>query len=208
MEALLSYFPDITPLQRSRFEALKPLYEEWNQQINVVSRKDIDQLYLHHVLHSLALCKVLPVQEGTRILDLGTGGGFPGIPLAIFYPQARFLLVDSIGKKLKVAQAVASSLGLDNVEITHCRAEEMNEKFQFVVSRAVARLPEIAGWVKGMFAKQPGQKVANGIFCLKGGNLEEETAPFPGRVTEIAISDYFKEEYFLTKKIIYLTMQG
>ncbi len=208
MEALLSYFPDITPLQRSRFEALKPLYEEWNQQINVVSRKDIDQLYLHHVLHSLALCKVLPVQEGTRILDLGTGGGFPGIPLAIFYPQARFLLVDSIGKKLKVAQAVASSLGLDNVEITHCRAEEVNEKFQFVVSRAVARLPEIAGWVKGKFAKQPGQKVANGIFCLKGGNLEEETAPFPGRVTEIAISDYFKEEYFLTKKIIYLTMQG
>jgi len=208
MEALLSYFPDITPLQRSRFEALKPLYEEWNQQINVVSRKDIDQLYLHHVLHSLALCKVLPVQEGTRILDLGAGGGFPGIPLAIFYPQARFLLVDSIGKKLKVAQAVASSLGLDNVEITHCRAEEVNEKFQFVVSRAVARLPEIAGWVKGKFAKQPGQKVANGIFCLKGGNLEEETAPFPGRVTEIAISDYFKEEYFLTKKIIYLTMQG
>lgn len=208
MEALLSYFPDITPLQRSRFEALKPLYEEWNQQINVVSRKDIDQLYLHHVLHSLALCKVLPVQEGTRILDLGTGGGFPGIPLAIFYPQARFMLVDSIGKKLKVAQAVASSLGLDNVEITHCRAEEVNEKFQFVVSRAVARLPEIAGWVKGKFAKQPGQKVANGIFCLKGGNLEEETAPFPGRVTEIAISDYFKEEYFLTKKIIYLTMQG
>ena len=207
METILSYFPELTPLQRSRFEALKPLYEAWNQQINVVSRKDIDQLYLHHVLHSLALCKVLPVMEGTRILDLGTGGGFPGIPLAIYYPQARFVLVDSIGKKLKVAQAVASSLELKNVEIMQSRAEEVEDTFQFVVSRAVAKLPEIAGWVKGKFAKQPGQKITNGIFCLKGGNLEEETFPFRGRVTEVEISDYFREAYFTDKKIVFLAMK-
>lgn len=207
METILSYFPELTPLQRSRFEALKPLYEAWNQQINVVSRKDIDQLYLHHVLHSLALCKVLPVMEGTRILDLGTGGGFPGIPLAIYYPQARFVLVDSIGKKLKVAQAVASSLELKNVEIMQSRAEEVEDTFQFVVSRAVAKLPEIAGWVKGKFAKQPGQKITNGIFCLKGGNLEEETFPFRGRVTEVEISDFFREAYFTDKKIVFLAMK-
>ncbi|MGE4568966.1 MAG: 16S rRNA (guanine(527)-N(7))-methyltransferase RsmG, partial [Bacteroidales bacterium] len=139
--------------------------------------------------------------------DLGTGGGFPGIPLAIYYPQARFVLVDSIGKKLKVAQAIASSLQLENVEIKQSRAEEVDDTFQFVVSRAVAKLPEIAGWMKGKFAKQPGQKITNGIFCLKGGNLTEETLPFPGRVTEVEISDYFREAYFTDKKIVFLAMK-
>ena len=206
METILTYFPELTPLQRSRFEALKPLYEEWNSKINVVSRKDIECLYLHHVLHSLALCKVMPVMPGTRILDLGTGGGFPGIPLAIFYPQAQFLLVDSIGKKLKVAEAVASSIGLQNVAFVHSRVEQVEDTFHFVVSRAVAKLPEMAAWVKGKFEKKSAGRVRNGIFCLKGGQLEEELAPFSGRVTELAISDYFSEPYFAEKKILYLPM--
>lgn len=206
MDVILRYFPQITEVQKSQFAALKDLYTLWNGRINVISRKDIDNVYVHHVLHSLAIAKVMPVIEGDKILDVGTGGGFPGIPLAIFFPQANFHLVDSIGKKIKVVEAVISALGLTNVTCQQIRAEELKLKFDFVVSRAVTSLPEFTRWIAGKINKTHKHKIKNGLFYLKGGNLEEEIAPFKKSATVFEITDFFKESYFETKKIIYLPL--
>lgn len=204
MDVILRYFPHLSEVQKNQFAALKDLYTVWNERINVISRKDIDNLYLHHVLHSLAIAKVMPAQEGDNILDIGTGGGFPGIPLAIFFPQAHFHLVDSIGKKIKVVEAVTQELGLANVTYEQIRAEQLKQKFDFVVSRAVTSLPDFTRWIAGKMNKAQKHKIKNGLFYLKGGNLEEETAPYKNRITMFDISDFFKESYFETKKIIYL----
>jgi 16S rRNA (guanine527-N7)-methyltransferase len=206
MDVILRYFPDISEIQIKHFFALKDLYTFWNERINVISRKDIENLYLHHVLHSLAIAKVMPVIEGDKILDVGTGGGFPGIPLAIFFPQANFHLVDSIGKKIKVVEAVSKDLGLTNVTYEQNRAELLKTKYDFVVSRAVTSLPDFTKWVSGKINKAQKHKIKNGLFYLKGGNLDEEIAPFKKTATVFEISDYFKESYFETKKIIYLPL--
>ena len=204
MDVILKYFPDLTALQKERFSALLPLYSEWNTKINVISRKDMDLFYTHHVLHSLTLTKILPVKTGTRILDLGTGGGFPGIPLAIFFPEASFTLVDSIGKKINVVNAIADSIGLSNVKAVHSRTEHIKERFNFVVSRAVAPLPDLIRWTGNLFDKKNNSPVPNGIFCLKGGDLSQELAPYAKRATQIDITDFFNDPYFNEKKIIYL----
>ena len=204
MDLILKYFPDLTDLQKERFSALLPLYSEWNTKINVISRKDMDLFYTHHVLHSLTLTKVLPVKTGTRILDLGTGGGFPGIPLAIFFPEVSFMLVDSIGKKINVVRSIADSIGLSNVNAVHARTEHIKERFNFVVSRAVAPLPDLIKWTGNLFDKKNNGSVPNGIFCLKGGDLKQELAPYIKRATQIDITDFFNEPYFNEKKIIYL----
>jgi len=204
MEHILRYFPDLSDEQKNHFQKLGELYTYWNERINLISRKDIDNLYPHHILHSLALAKVMPLKEGATILDVGTGGGFPGIPLAIFFPEASFHLVDSIGKKIKVVEAVVQSLGLKNVTYEQIRAEELKTKYDFVVSRAVAALPEFVGWINSKVSKTQKHKVKNGLFYLKGGDLKEETAPYKNITTIFDISDFFKEDYFLTKKIIYM----
>ena len=204
MDLILKYFPDLTVLQKEQFSALLPLYSEWNSKINVISRKDMELFYTHHVLHSLTLTKVLPVKTGTRILDLGTGGGFPGIPLAIFFPEVSFVLVDSIGKKINVAHSIADSIGLSNIKTVHSRTEHIKERFNFVVSRAVAPLPDLIKWTCNLFEKKNNSPVPNGIFCLKGGDLKQELAPYAKRATQIDITDFFNEPYFNEKKIIYL----
>lgn len=201
---LLKYFPDITPQQQQQFEQLPELYNFWNNQINVISRKDIDQLYERHVLHSLGIAKVMNFLPGESVLDVGTGGGFPGIPLAILFPETQFFLVDSIGKKIKVVKEVASALGLQNLKAEHLRAEQVNEKFDFVVSRAVTRLKEFYPWVKGKFSKQSKNALANGILYLKGGDLEEEIAESGLTVQQYHLKDYFDEEFFETKQVIYV----
>src|ERR1700760_199144 len=175
-ERLFQYFPDLTDEQQRQFEQLPELYNFWNSQINVISRKDIDELFERHVLHSLGIAKVMPFLPGEKVLDVGTGGGFPGIPLAILFPETNFYLVDSIGKKIKVVQEVAKALNLKNVRASHNRAEEVNEKFDFVVSRAVTRLKEFYPWVKGKFNRQSKNQLPNGILYLKGGDLEQEIA--------------------------------
>jgi 16S rRNA (guanine527-N7)-methyltransferase len=204
MDAILRYFPDLSPEQKERLLKLQELYTYWNERINVISRKDIDNLYIHHVLHSLSLAKVMPLKDGASILDVGTGGGFPGIPLAIFFPDASFHLVDSIGKKIKVVEAVTSSLGLTNVTFEQIRAEQLKNKYDFIVSRAVTALPEFVGWVSSKVSKHQKHKVKNGVFYLKGGDITEEIIPFKNIATVFEISDFFKEEFFETKKIIYL----
>ncbi len=201
---LLKYFPNITPQQQQQFEQLPELYNFWNNQINVISRKDIDQLYERHILHSLGIAKVINFLPGEKVLDVGTGGGFPGIPLAILFPETQFFLVDSIGKKIKVVKEVASALGLQNLKAEHLRAEQVDEKFDFVVSRAVTRLKEFYPWVKGKFSKQSKNTLSSGIFYLKGGDLEEEIAESGLAVQQYHLKNYFEEEFFETKQVIYV----
>jgi 16S rRNA (guanine527-N7)-methyltransferase len=203
-DLLLKYFPDITPQQKQQFDQLPALYDHWNSQINVISRKDIDQLFERHVLHSLGIAKVMQFLPGEKVLDVGTGGGFPGIPLAILFPETQFFLVDSIGKKIKVVQEVAKAIGLQNLRAAHTRAEEVPEKFDFVVSRAVTRLKEFYPWVKGKFSKDSKNTLPNGILYLKGGDLTEEIAESGLKVQQYHLKDYFSEEFFDTKQVIYV----
>ena len=204
MDLLLKYFPELTERQREQFAALLPLYEDWNSKINVISRKDMANFYEHHVLHSLAIAKVQPFKTQADILDVGTGGGFPGIPLAIMFPHSNFHLVDSIGKKIKVVQSVAESLGLKNVRAEQIRAEQVQGDFDFIVSRAVTDLSQFTQWVRGRFSDIQYHHLRNGILYLKGGDLAEELAPFKKKVRTWDISDFFEEAYFQTKKVIYL----
>jgi len=203
-ELIVKYFPDLTAQQLQQFNRLPRLYEHWNNQINVISRKDIDQLFQRHVLHSLGIAKVISFLPGEKVLDVGTGGGFPGIPLAILFPGTQFYLVDSIGKKIKVVNEVAAALGLTNVKAFHKRAEEINEKFDFVISRAVTRLKDFYPWVKEKFNKQSKNKLPNGILYLKGGDLNEEIAESGLAVQQFYLKDYFAEEFFETKQVVYV----
>lgn len=204
MEILLKYFPELTEKQKEQFAALFDLYADWNSKINLISRKDIDNLYEKHILHSLGIAKVIQFRKGTKILDVGTGGGFPGIPLAILFPEASFLLLDSIGKKVKVAEDVARQIALANVTCKHARAEEEKRSFDFVVSRAVMPMPDLAKIVRKNVSKKPINALPNGIICLKGGDLTEEMKPFAKQYISHDLSDFFEEEFFLTKKVIYL----
>ena len=206
MELIQQYFPDLTDNQILQFKKLEVLYKDWNLKINVVSRKDIDELYLRHVLHSLGIAKVIEFKPNSNILDVGTGGGFPGIPLAILYPDCQFHLVDSIAKKLKVVNEVVEGLGLTNVKATHSRVEEINEQFDFIVSRAVAAMPTFVHWVKGKIAKSQKHELKNGILYLKGGDLTEELESY--QTAKIyKLEDYFKEEFFETKKVVHLPLK-
>lgn len=203
-EQLFKYFPGLTPIQRQQFEQLPELYNFWNNQINVISRKDIDELFERHVLHSLGIAKVISFLPGEKVLDVGTGGGFPGIPLAILFPNTDFYLVDSIGKKIKVVQEVAAALGLKNVRAAHLRAEQVNEKFDFVISRAVTRLNEFYPWVRGKFNRSTQNALQPGILYLKGGDLQQEIAESGLKVQQFYLKDYFTEEFFETKQVIYV----
>ena len=200
---ILKYFPEITDEQKQQFEKLEQLYTEWNEKINVISRKDMDGLYEKHSLHSLGITKVMPFADGTKVLDIGTGGGFPGIPLAILFPEVSFTLIDSIGKKIKVVEAVSEGLGLKNVTAVHGRAEKLKEKFHFVVSRAVTQMPEFLRWLKGKFEKEQFNEKHNGVLYLKGGDLAEELAGL--RCEIFQLKNYFEEEFFDTKKVVYLS---
>ena len=201
---LLKYFPDLTAQQMEQYRLLKDLYTHWNQQINVVSRKDIDALYERHILHSLGIAKVMQFLPGEHVLDVGTGGGFPGIPLAVMFPETNFHLVDSIGKKIKVVQEVAKGAGLQNVVATHARAEQIAGKFDFVVSRAVTQLKDFYPWVKDKFNKTSHNQLPNGILYLKGGDLKQETADSGLAVQQFYLKDYFEEEFFETKQVVYV----
>ncbi|SKB38830.1 16S rRNA (guanine(527)-N(7))-methyltransferase RsmG [Daejeonella lutea] len=203
-ELILHYFPDLTQKQKDQFAGLDDLYRFWNSRINLISRKDIDMLYLHHILHSLAIAKVVSFLPGEKILDVGTGGGFPGIPLAILFPDTHFHLVDSIGKKVKVVNEVALASDLKNLVSTHARAEQINDKFNFVVSRAVTRLSEFYPWIKGKFLKDSVNDIQNGILYLKGGDLTDEIKESKLDVTLIPLTNYFKEDYFETKYVVYI----
>jgi 16S rRNA (guanine527-N7)-methyltransferase len=203
-DLLLKYFPGITHQQLQQFNKLPELYQYWNDQINVISRKDIDNFSERHVLHSLGIAKVISFSPGEKVLDAGTGGGFPGIPLAILFPETQFYLVDSIGKKVKVVNEVAKALGLQNVKAFHQRAEDINEKFDFVVSRAVTRLKEFYPWVKNKFNKSSKNSLPNGILYLKGGDLKEEIAESGLAVQQFYLKAYFEEEFFETKQVIYV----
>lgn len=200
---ILKYFPEITDEQKQQFEKLEQLYTEWNEKINVISRKDMDGLYEKHILHSLGIAKVMPFADGTKVLDIGTGGGFPGIPLAILFPEVSFTLIDSIGKKIKVVEAVSEGLGLKNVTAVHGRAEKLKEKFHFVVSRAVTQMPEFLRWLKGKFEKEQFNEKHNGVLYLKGGDLAEELVGL--RCEIFQLKNYFEEEFFDTKKVVYLS---
>ena len=206
MELIHKYFPQLSDVQKNQFDALFELYSHWNTMINVVSRKDIEELYLRHVLHSLGIAKVIEFKAGTKIMDVGTGGGFPGIPLAILYPECSFHLVDSINKKLKVVDAVAESLGLTNVKTSHKRAEDINETFDFIVSRAVTAMPTFVGWVKNKALKKSKHELKNGILYLKGGDLTEELKSFP-KAEVYGLNDYFTEDFFETKKVVYISLK-
>lgn len=203
LASLFSYFPGLSEKQKEQLKALYPLYVDWNAKINVISRKDIDNLYLHHVLHSLGIVKMLRFTEGSSVMDLGTGGGFPGIPLAIFFPNVRFHLIDSIGKKIKVGQAVADAIGLKNISFRHCRGEEEKDKFDFVVSRAVMPLADLVKIVRKNISDKQQNALPNGLICLKGGELQHEILPFRKKAVTINLSDYFKESFFDTKKVVY-----
>lgn len=206
MEIILKYFPDLTEEQRRQFVALYDLYIDWNAKINVISRKDIENLYEHHVLHSLGIAKVIQFRPGTSIMDLGTGGGFPGIPLAILFPDVKFHLVDSIGKKVRVATEVANAIGLKNVTFRHARAEEEKQLFDFVVSRAVMPLADLVKIIKKNISPRQQNVLPNGLICLKGGELEHEAMPFKHKTTLHSLSEDFKEEFFQTKKVVYVTV--
>lgn len=202
-EIILKYFPNLTDQQKSQFQQLETLYKEWNEKINVISRKDIDEFYERHVLHSLGIAKIMEFADGTKVLDIGTGGGFPGIPLAILFPNVEFTLVDSIGKKITVVNAVAESLGLKNVKAYHERAEKIKDKFHFVVSRAVTQMPVFLRWLKGKFEKEQFNPKHNGVLYLKGGDLGEELAGIKCEIYNL--KDQFGEEFFDTKKVVYLS---
>lgn len=206
MEIILKYFPDLTEEQRRQFAALYDLYIDWNAKINVISRKDIENLYEHHVLHSLGIAKVIQFRPGTSIMDLGTGGGFPGIPLAILFPDVKFHLVDSIGKKVRVATEVANAIGLKNVTFRHARAEEEKQLFDFVVSRAVMPLADLVKIIKKNISPRQQNVLPNGLICLKGGELEHEAMLFKHKTTLHSLSEDFKEEFFQTKKVVYVTV--
>jgi len=206
-DIIFKYFPNLTELQRKQFISLEALYIEWNAQINVVSRKDIEELYLRHVLHSLGIAKVLTFNPNSAVLDIGTGGGFPGIPLAILFPETYFVLVDSIGKKIKVVNEVAKGLGLTNVTGIHGRAEEVDQKFDFIVSRAVTRMKPFYQWTKGKFKKESTHKLKNGILYLKGGDLQEEMAESKLRFKIYELPTFFEESFFETKKVVYVANQ-
>lgn len=206
MDLITTYFPGLSDTQKAQFEALYDLYIDWNSKINVISRKDITNLYEHHVLHSLGIAKFIRFVPETEVMDVGTGGGFPGIPLAIFFPEVRFHLVDSIGKKVKVATEVAKSIGLQNVTTRHCRVEEEKKMFDFVVSRAVMPLSDLVKIVRKNIKKEQQNVYPNGLICLKGGELEHEILPFR-RLAQIEdMKNYFKEEYFVTKKVVYVVI--
>ncbi|WDF45197.1 16S rRNA (guanine(527)-N(7))-methyltransferase RsmG [Chryseobacterium sp. KACC 21268] len=203
LELVLKYFPDITSEQKDQFAELEKLYKDWNEKINVISRKDTDSLYEKHILHSLGIAKVMQFADNTKVLDIGTGGGFPGIPLAILFPNAQFTLVDSIGKKITVVKGVTESLGLKNVTAHHMRAEQLKEKFHFVVSRAVTQMPVFLTWLRGKFEKEQFNPKHNGVLYLKGGDLGEELAGL--RCEIFQLKNYFEEEFFDTKKVVYLS---
>ena len=204
MEQILKYFPELTDEQRKQLEALDALYRDWNEKINVISRKDIDHLYEHHVLHSMAIAKIIRFQAGSKILDFGTGGGFPGIPLAILFPDCDFKLIDGTGKKIRVAQEVCNAIGLRNCHPEHLRGEEEKGKYDFVVSRAVMPLPDLYKIVRKNISKEQRNALPNGIICLKGGDLQEETRPYRNIVDITDINQFFDEEWFQEKNIIYL----
>ena len=206
MEEILKAFPSLTATQIEQFHALLPLYKEWNDKINVISRKDIDNLYAHHVLHSLAIAQYIRWKPGTQILDFGTGGGFPGIPLAIMFPECNFKMIDGTGKKIKVVNAVAQAIGLKNVEAVHLRGEEEKGKFDFVVSRAVMPLPDLVKIVRKNISTSQRNALPNGLICLKGGNLVVETQPFKNKVQLTPISQWFDNEWFNDKHLIYLPL--
>jgi 16S rRNA (guanine527-N7)-methyltransferase len=203
-ELILSYFPNLSETQITQFERLQELYEDWNSKINVISRKDMDQFYVHHVLHSLGIAKVMAFQPDTKVLDIGTGGGFPGIPLAILFPDTHFHLVDSIGKKISVVKDVAKQLKLSNVEAQQARAEELVRKYDFVISRAVTQMVNFYPWVKGKIKKEDFNEFQNGILYLKGGDVDEEMEALDKSYVVYHLGDYFKEEFFQTKKVVYM----
>lgn len=207
--ALISkYFSDFTPEQSERFEAMGALYKEWNEKINVISRKDIDNLYERHILHALAVAAVAgELKPGTKVLDVGTGGGFPGIPLAVFYPEVDFFLVDSIGKKIKVVQAVSEALGLKNVRAEQIRAEKVKEEFDFITARAVTRLKPFYAWIRKKVKKENRNELRNGVLYLKGGDLKEELSDFKYHTRIHKLSEYFEEPFFETKKVVYVPMR-
>ena len=206
MKEVLKYFPDLTEDQLEKFTKLKDLYKDWNLKINVVSRKDIDEIYLRHVLHSLGIAKVQQFRSGSTVMDVGTGGGFPGIPLAILFPETQFHLVDSIGKKIKVVNEVKEGLGLENVKTSNCRVEEIDEQYDFIVSRAVAQMETFVRWVKGKIKKKSNHELKNGILYLKGGDLSEELAKYE-TAKIYNLSDYFEEDFFETKKVVHLPLK-
>ncbi|MBD9353599.1 16S rRNA (guanine(527)-N(7))-methyltransferase RsmG [Phocaeicola plebeius] len=208
MDIILKYFPNLSEVQQQQFAALYDLYTDWNSKINVISRKDITNLYEHHVLHSLGIAKVMQFRPETTVMDLGTGGGFPGIPLAILFPETHFHLVDSIGKKVKVATEIANAIGLKNVTTRHCRAEEEKQLFDFVVSRAVMPLADLLKIIRKNIKKEQHNALPNGLICLKGGELEREVMPVKHQTLMYDLKDYFEEEFFETKKVVYVTING
>jgi len=206
MEQLLKYFPNLTSTQKTQFESLYDLYYEWNSKINVISRKDIENLYEHHVLHSLAIAEIIHFQPGTTILDVGTGGGFPGIPLAILFPESKFVLIDSIGKKIKVGTEVSAAIGLKNITLKHSRVQEEKGKYDFVVSRAVMPLGDLVKLVQKNVSKKHINALPNGLICLKGGELQHEMQPYKNIAEMYDVSNFFKEEFFKTKKAVYVPL--
>lgn len=206
MQEIIKHFPNLTEDQVSQFEKLEALYTDWNAKINVVSRKDIESLYTKHVLHSLGIAKVMPFEPGATVLDVGTGGGFPGIPLAILFPENRFYLIDVIAKKIKVVQEVAAGLGLKNVKAEQIRAENVKGEFDFIVSRAVTNMPDFVAWVKDKIKKKDNHELKNGILYLKGGDLAEELKDFP-KAVEYNLAEYFEGEFFETKKVVHLPLK-
>ena len=207
MELINKYFPDLTADQRDKFGQMEELYQFWNAKVNVISRQDIDTLYERHILHSLGIAKVLQFKSGTNILDVGTGGGFPGIPLAIMFPEAQFHLVDSIGKKIRVVQEIAQALQLDNVKAEQVRAEKLeDDTYEFVVSRAVTRMTPFVGWVRKNISRNSFHSLRNGILYLKGGDLAEELSELNQKTRVFELSDYFEEEFFETKKVVYVPL--
>lgn len=206
MELINKYFPELTADQRDKFGQMEELYQFWNARVNVISRQDIDTLYERHILHSLGIAKVLEFKSGTTVLDVGTGGGFPGIPLAILFPKAQFHLVDSIGKKIRVVQEIADALKLDNVKAEQTRAEKLDDSYEFVVSRAVTRITPFVGWVKKNISKNSFHSLRNGILYLKGGDLTEELSELNQKSRIYELSDFFEEEFFQTKKVVYVPL--
>ncbi len=206
MELILKYFPNLTEIQQQQFSKLYDLYLDWNSKINIVSRKDIEELYLRHVLHSLGIAKVIEFKSGTKIMDVGTGGGFPGIPLAILFPECHFHLVDSINKKLKVVLAITQDLELANIKVTHSRVEAINDTYDFIVSRAVTAMPSFVSWVKRKITKKSNHDLKNGILYLKGGDLTEELKDYP-KATLFELTNYFQEDFFETKKVVHLPLK-